>query len=51
MRDAMQVLTAMVLCLDGTVGRRLREVRAMHGPHQRLANCVHRLEEHVEEPR
>jgi len=49
-RDDMQVLTAMVMRLDGTVGLVLRELRAMHGQHQRLANRVRRLEERVEAP-
>ena len=43
-RDDMQVLTAMVMRLDGTVGLVLKEMRAMHGQHQRLANRVERLE-------
>jgi hypothetical protein len=38
MRDDMQVLTAMVMRLDGTVGLVLTELRAMHSQHQRLAN-------------
>lgn len=50
MRDDMQVLTAMVMRLDGTVGLVLTELRAMHSQHNRLANRVRRLEEHVEEP-
>jgi hypothetical protein len=37
-RDDMQVLTAMVIRLDGTVGLVLTELRAMHSQHQRLAN-------------
>jgi hypothetical protein len=45
MRDDMQVLTAMVMRLDGTVGLVLTELRAMHSQHQRLANRVRRLEE------
>ncbi len=49
-RDDMQVLTAMVLRLDGTVGLVLTELRAMHSQHQRLANRVRRLEEQREEP-
>lgn len=40
MRDDMQVLTAMVMRLDGTVGLVLTELRAMHSQHQRLANRV-----------
>jgi hypothetical protein len=51
MRDDMQVLTAMVLRLDGTVGLVLKELRAMHGQHSRLANRVRRLEEQPELPR
>jgi len=43
-RDDMQVLTAMVMRLDGTVGLVLKELRAMHGQHQRLANRVERIE-------
>jgi len=45
MRDDMQVLTAMVMRLDGTVGLVLTELRAMHSQHQRLANRVRRLED------
>jgi hypothetical protein len=37
MRDDMQVLTATVMRLDGTVGLVPTELRAMHGQHQRLA--------------
>jgi hypothetical protein len=37
-RDDMQVLTAMVMRLDGTVGLVLTELRAMHSQHNRLAN-------------
>ena len=51
MRDDMQVLTAMVLRLDGTVGLVLKELRAMHSQHSRLANRVRRLEEQPELPR
>jgi len=51
MRDDMQVLTAMVLRLDGTVGLVLTELRAMHSQHSRLANRVRHLEEQREEPR
>lgn len=51
MRDDMQVLTAMVMRLDGTVGLVLTELRAMHGQHQRLANRVRRLEEQPAEPK
>lgn len=47
-RDDMQVLTAMVMRLDGTVGLVLTELRAMHSQHQRLANRVRRLEEPAE---
>lgn len=43
-RDDMQVLTAMVIRLDGTIGLVLKELRAMHSQHQRLANRVGRLE-------
>jgi len=49
-RDDMQVLTAMVMRLDGTVGLVLTELRAIHSQHQRLANRVRRLEEEREEP-
>lgn len=48
--DDMQVLTAMVMRLDGTVGLVLTELRAIHSQHQRLANRVRRLEERVEQP-
>jgi len=51
MRDDMQVLTAMVMRLDGTVGLVLTELRAMHGQHQRIANRVRRLEEQRSEPK
>lgn len=52
MRDDMQVLTAMVMRPDGTVGLVLTELRAMHGQHQRLGSRVRRLEEEREgEPR
>jgi hypothetical protein len=47
-RDDMQVLTAMVMRLDGTVGSVLTELRAMHSQHNRLANRVRRLEEQLE---
>jgi hypothetical protein len=50
MRGDMQVLTAMVMRLDGTVGLVLTELRAMHSQHQGLANRVRRLEEQREEP-
>ncbi len=50
MRDDMQVLTAMVMRLDGTVGLVLTELRAMHGQHNRLANRVRRVEERLETP-
>jgi hypothetical protein len=43
-RDDMQVLTAMVMRLDGTVRLVLTELCAMH-QHSRLANRVRRLEE------
>jgi chromosome segregation ATPase len=49
MRDDMQVLTAMVMRLDGTVGLVLTELRAMHSQHSRLANRVRRLEEQRDE--
>jgi hypothetical protein len=49
-RDDTQVLTAMVMRLDGTVGLVLTELPAMHGQHQRLANRVRRLEERLETP-
>ena len=49
-RDDMQVLTAMVLRLDGTVGRVLTELRAMHSQHNRLANRVRRVEEQLATP-
>jgi hypothetical protein len=51
MRDDMQVMTAMVMRLDGTVGLVLTELRAMHGQNQRLANRVRRLEEQCDEPK
>jgi hypothetical protein len=50
MRDDMQVLTAMVMRLDGTVGLVLTELRAMHSQHNRLANRVRSLEEEREKP-
>ena len=49
-RDDMQVLTAMVMRLDGTVGLVLIELRAMHSQHGRLANRVRRIEERLETP-
>jgi len=49
-RDDMQVLTAMVMRLDGTVGLVLTELRAMHSQHNRLANRVRRVEEQLENP-
>ena len=49
-RDDMQVLTAMVMRLDGTVGLVLTELRAMHSQHNRLANRVRRLEGEQEKP-
>ena len=49
-RDDMQVLTAMVMRLDGTVGLVLTELRAMHSQHNRLASRVCRLEERLETP-
>jgi len=51
MRDDMQVLSAMVKRLDGTVGLVLTELRAMHRQYQRIANRVRRLEEERGEPR
>ena len=45
MRDDMQVLTAMVMRLDGTVGLVLTELRTMHSQHQRLGNRLRRFEE------
>ena len=50
-RDDMQVLTAMVMRLDGTVAFVLTELRAIHSQHQRLANRVRRLEEQRDEPK
>ncbi len=50
MRDDMQVLTAMVVRLDGTVGLVLTELRTMHSQHNRLANRVRRVEERLETP-
>ena len=47
--DDMQVLTAMVMRLDGTVGQVLTELRAMHSQHGRLAHRV-RVEERLETP-
>ena len=49
-RDDMQVLTAMVMRLDGTVGLVVTELRAMHSQHNRLANRVRRLEGERENP-
>jgi hypothetical protein len=49
-RDDMQVLTAMVMRLDGTVGLVLTELRAMHSQHDRLANRVRRIEEQLQTP-
>jgi hypothetical protein len=51
MRDDMQVLSAMVMRLDGTVGLVLTELRATHSQHQRLANRVRRIEEQRDEPK
>ncbi|HEY2539589.1 MAG TPA: hypothetical protein VGI28_08865 [Stellaceae bacterium] len=51
MRDNMQVLTTMVMRLDGTVGLVLTELRAMHGQHQRPANRVRRIEEQQDGPK
>ena len=50
MRNDLQVLTALVIRLDVTVGLVLTEWRAMHGQHRRLANRVRRLEEERDEP-
>lgn len=50
-RDDMQVLTAMVMRLDGTVGLVLTELRTMHSQHQRLANRVRRIEEQQDGPK
>lgn len=50
MRRDMQVLTAMVMRLDGTVGLVLTELRAMYSQHNRLASRVGRLEEQRETP-
>ena len=50
MRCDMQVLTAMVMRLDGTVGLVLTELRAMYSQHNRLASRVRRLEEQRETP-
>ena len=47
-RDDMQVMSAMIMRLDGTVGLVLTELRAMHSQHNRLANRVRRLEEQSE---
>ena len=51
MRDDMQVLTAMVMRLDGTVGLVLTELRAMHSQHGRFANRVRRIEEQLQTPK
>ncbi len=51
MRDDMQVLTAMVMRLDGTVGLVLTELRAMHSQYQRVASRVRRVEEQQGEPK
>jgi hypothetical protein len=48
--DNMQVLTAMVMRLDGTAGLVLTELRAMHSQHNRLANRVRPVEERLETP-
>ena len=44
MRDDAAVLLAIVMRIDGTVSGLLREVRAMHSQHSRLANRVTALE-------
>jgi hypothetical protein len=44
MRDDTTVLLAIVMRIDGTVSRLLREVRAMHSQHSQLANRVTALE-------
>jgi hypothetical protein len=43
-RDDMAVLTAIMLRQDGTMSALLTEIRAMHGPRNRLANPVRGLE-------
>ncbi|MGA8757294.1 MAG: hypothetical protein WB611_13390 [Stellaceae bacterium] len=43
-RDDIQVLTAMVMRLDGTVGLVLTELQAMHSQYSRLANRVRHLD-------
>jgi hypothetical protein len=45
MRDDAAVLLAIVMRIDGTVSGLLREVRAMHSQHSRLANRVTALEQ------
>jgi hypothetical protein len=50
LHDDMQVLSAMVLRLDGTVGLVLTELRGTDSQHSRLANRARRLEER-EEPK
>jgi hypothetical protein len=44
LREDMQVLTAIVMRQDGTLGALLNEVRATHSQHNRLANRVRDLE-------
>lgn len=44
MRDDAAGLSAIVMRIDGTVRGLLREVRAMHSQHSRLANRVAALE-------
>jgi hypothetical protein len=44
MRDDAAVLLAIVMRIDGTVSGLLREVRAMHSQHSRLANRATALE-------
>jgi hypothetical protein len=45
MRDDMRVLTAIVTRIDGSTGRVLDELRAMHTQSQRLAERVRQLEQ------
>jgi hypothetical protein len=44
MRDDAAVMLAIVMRIDGTVSGLLRDVRAMHSQHGRLANRVTALE-------
>jgi uncharacterized protein (DUF3084 family) len=50
LRSDIEVLTAIVMRLDGTMTRVLQELRATHSQHQRLANRVRRLEEQRDSP-